>query len=314
MELSDITTFAAVARLGGITRAAKQLNTVQSNVTARVRALEDEIGVALFERHSRGVSLTAAGKRLLPYADRLSAITREAVLAARDDGVAKGPLSIGSMETTAAVRLPPILARFHALSPLVELSLRTAPTAELIQSVLDGELDGAFVAGPVEHPNVIVTRAFSEELVLITASRWNTLAELRETKRSTGISILVFRSGCTYRQKLEQILSEIGWPCGSRLEMGTLDGIVGCVAADMGVTLLPRAVAKRVNSRDSIKCHALKSEKRLVDTLFIRHANRHRSRALENFEQSIAATDEHRASSAPAAKNGRSKRLKTGGS
>jgi DNA-binding transcriptional LysR family regulator len=311
MELSDITTFAAVARLGGITRAAKQLNTVQSNVTARVRALEEEIGVALIERHSRGVSLTAAGKRLLPYADRLAAITREAVLAARDDGVAKGPLSIGSMETTAAVRLPPILARFHAVSPLVELSLRTAPTAELVQGVLDGELDGAFVAGPVEHPDVSVTRAFSEELVLITASRWRNLAELREARKSAGISILVFRSGCTYRQKLEQILAEIGWPCGARLEMGTLDGIVGCVAADMGVTLLPRAVAERVNLRDSIKCHALESDRRLVDTLFIRHAHRHRSRALESFEQCIGSRDDQQATSATTAKPSRSRRSKS---
>ena len=115
MELSDIATFAAVARHGGITRAAAALNTVQSNVTARVQALELELGVALFDRHSRGVSLTAAGRRLLPYAERLASISREAVMAARDDGVAKGPLAIGSMETTAAVRLPPMLARLQAL-------------------------------------------------------------------------------------------------------------------------------------------------------------------------------------------------------
>ncbi|MCJ9706133.1 LysR family transcriptional regulator, partial [Bradyrhizobium sp. SHOUNA76] len=62
MELNDIRTFAAVARTGGITRAAEELNTVQSNVTQRVKALEAEIGTALFERHSRGMTLTGAGK------------------------------------------------------------------------------------------------------------------------------------------------------------------------------------------------------------------------------------------------------------
>ena len=103
MELSDIQTFAAVARTGGITRAAEELNTVQSNVTQRVKALEAEIGTPLFERHSRGMTLTGAGKRLLPYAQRMAALSREAVLAARDDGEPKGPLAIGSMETTAAV-------------------------------------------------------------------------------------------------------------------------------------------------------------------------------------------------------------------
>ena len=86
MELTDLVTFSTVARIGGITRAADELNTVQSNVTQRVKALEAEIGTALFERHSRGMTLTGAGRRLLPYAQRMAALSREAVLAARDDG------------------------------------------------------------------------------------------------------------------------------------------------------------------------------------------------------------------------------------
>ena len=110
---------------GGITRAADELNTVQSNVTQRVKALEAEIGTALFERHSRGMTLTGAGRRLLPYAQRMAALSREALLAARDDGEPKGPLAIGSMETTAAVRLPSLLAEFHRRFPQVRLSLRT---------------------------------------------------------------------------------------------------------------------------------------------------------------------------------------------
>ena len=75
MELSDLLTFSVVARLGGITRAADELNTVQSNVTQRVKALEAEIGTALFERHSRGMTLTGAGRRLLPYAQRMAALS-----------------------------------------------------------------------------------------------------------------------------------------------------------------------------------------------------------------------------------------------
>jgi DNA-binding transcriptional LysR family regulator len=297
MELSDLAIFAAVAKCGGITRAAAQVHTVQSNVTARVQALQEEIGVALFERHSRGVTLTAAGKRLLPYAERLASMSREAILAARDDGIPKGPLAIGSMETTAAVRLPPILARFHQDYPLVDLSLQTAPTAALVQSVLDGRLDGAFVAGPIEHPDLVAIRAFSEELVLITASRWKRLSALQQAKRATGLTILVFRTGCTYRQKLEQILNEMGWPCGSRLEMGTLDGIIGCVAADMGVTLLPRAVSERTNLKGSIRIHTLKTPQRRVDTLFIRHARRHCSRALECLLGRVTAIGQPRAGS-----------------
>src|SRR6202048_5096934 len=123
MELSDLTTFATVARTGGITRAADEPHPVQSNVTQRVKALEAEIGTALFERHSRGMTLTGAGRRLLPYAQRMAALSREAILAARDDGEPKGPLSIGSMETTAAVRLPSLLPEFYRRYPAGRLSL-----------------------------------------------------------------------------------------------------------------------------------------------------------------------------------------------
>jgi LysR family transcriptional regulator, cell division regulator len=302
MELSDLTVFAAVARCRGITRAAGELNTVQSNVTARVQALEAEIGLPLFERHNRGVRLTDAGKRLLPYAERLAVMSREAILAARDDGCPKGPLLIGSMETTAAVRLPPVLARFHRKFPQVALSLQTGPTAALTQDVVNGVLDGAFVAGPISHPDLHTTRAFREELVLITAARWQTLEALKEAKRTAGISILVFRTGCSYRQRLEQILADMGWPCAARLELGTLDGIIGCVSADMGVTLLPRAIADRADFRSGIRAHTLAHPQCNVDTLFVRHAGRRTTSALESLVTCLtdaAADDVARSKAVP---------------
>ena len=283
MELTDLKTFAAVARCGGITRAAGELNTVQSNVTNRIRALETEIGTPLFERHARGMTLTDAGRRLLPYADRLNALSNEALAAARDDGVAKGPLAIGSMETTAAVRLPPLLAQFHQRHPEVQLSLRTGPTALLAEAVIANALDGAFVAGPIDHPDLMSTVAFNEELVLLTARRWKTLAALRAGTPASGPTILVFRTGCSYRQRLEQLMSELGWPTAARLEFGTLDGIIGCVAADMGVTLLPRAVAERSDQAGMVRMHTLNGPHRRVETLFIRRRAAHEGTALRSF-------------------------------
>src|SRR5882724_10323459 len=280
MELSDLVTFSTVARLGGITRAADELNTVQSNVTQRVKALEAEIGTALFERHSRGMTLTGAGRRLLPYAQRMAALSREAVLAARDDGEPKGPLAIGSMETTAGVRLPTLLADFHRRFPAVRLSLRTATTADLVAGVLDGSFDGAFVAGPIEHADLTSTVAFREELVLVTARHIKSLAELRAATPESGPTALVFRTGCTYRQRLEQILAEFGWPSATRFELGTLDGMIGCVAADMGVTLLPRAVVGR---NETVNVHTLGALQSRVNTLFITPRGAHQYSALQGF-------------------------------
>src|SRR5438445_6090926 len=110
------------------------------------------------------MTLTGAGRRLLPYALRMAVLAREAVLAARDDGEPKGPLSIGSMETTAAVRLPSLLAEFHKRFPAVRLTLRTSTTADLVAAVLDGTLDGAFVAGPVEYAHLSYTFALRAQL------------------------------------------------------------------------------------------------------------------------------------------------------
>lgn len=292
MELSDLQTFAAVARTGGITRAAEELNTVQSNVTQRVKALEAEIGTALFERHSRGMTLTGAGKRLLPYAQRMAALSREALLAARDDGAPKGPLAIGSMETTAAVRLPPLLADFHRRFPAVRLSLRTAPTADLVTGVLEGSLDGAFVAGPITHADLIATSAFREELVLVSARRWASMAELRAGTPESGPTALVFRTGCTYRQRLEQVFVEFGWPSAARFELGTLDGMIGCVAADMGVTLLPRAVVERSAMNGSIAIHSLSAAHARVETLFIHRRAGHQTSALSGFADCLKKDDD----------------------
>lgn len=292
VELTDLLTFSTVARLGGITRAADELNTVQSNVTQRVKALEAEIGTALFERHSRGMTLTGAGRRLLPYAQRMAAFSREAMLAARDDGEPKGPLSIGSMETTAAVRLPTLLAEFHRHFPAVRLTLRTAPTADLVAAVLDGALDGAFVAGPIEHAELSSTSAFREELVLVTARKWSSLASLRAGTPESGPTALVFRTGCTYRQRLEQVFSEFGWPSAARFELGTLDGMIGCVAADMGVTLLPRAVVERDHVNRDISIHPLAASQSRVDTLFIQRRSAHQYSALQGFVACLTKREE----------------------
>jgi DNA-binding transcriptional LysR family regulator len=283
MELSDLKVFSAVARCGGITRAASELNTVQSNVTTRIRALEAEIGVPLFERHARGMTLTAAGRRLLPYADRLASLSREALVAARDDGIPKGTLTIGSMETAAAVRLPPLLTRFHQSYPAVQLHLKTGPTAALIADVLNATLDGAFVAGPIEHPDLEEVPAFIEELVLVTAQRWLSLAELQAETRASGPSILVFRTGCSYRQRLEQVLSELGWPRAARLELGTLDGIIGCVAADMGITMLPRVVVEQSAQSVNVRVHEVDRPATRAPTLFIRRREAHEDAALRCF-------------------------------
>lgn len=283
MDVLGLKTFAAVARYKGITGAAQQLHTVQSNVTQRVRALEAELGVPLFSRHSRGMELTRAGQRLLPYADRVAALIEEAQAATRGEDEAPAALTVGSMETTAALRLPKLFARYRQHHPRVAISLQTGPTADLVEAVLARRLDGAFVAGPVDSRELLAKVAFREELVLVTAASWTRANDLGR-RFEAGAAAIMFRTGCSYRQRFEQLLSERGWPHFTRLEMGTLEGILGCVAAEVGVALLPRGVVEGSSNAAALRCHAPK-EKRLstAQTLFVRRRDEAPGAAMAQF-------------------------------
>jgi DNA-binding transcriptional LysR family regulator len=280
MDAADLRVFEAVARLGGMNRAAGELNTVQSNVTARIRALEEELGAALFRRHSRGVALTDAGRRLLPYAMRILRLFDEAERAVEDDGAPKGPLTIGSLETTAAQRLSPVIAAFGTRYPSVNLVLKTGTNASLVDAVLRFQMEGAFVCGPVNHFDLTHEAIFTEELVLATAARFK---HFEDVIGNGDFKILVKGPGCSYRQRLEDLLARRGIIGFSRLEFGTLEAIIGCVSAGLGVTLLPRSVLESASRSNRVALHSLPAAETRVETLFIQRRDVPASSALRAF-------------------------------
>jgi LysR family transcriptional regulator, cell division regulator len=280
MDARDLRVFEAVARLGGMGRAAEELHTVQSNVTARIRNLEQQLGVPLFERRARGVEPTPAGRRLLPYALQIARLLEEARRAALDDGTPMGPLTIGTLETTAAFRLAPMLTNFVRAYPKVDFVLRPGTTCELVDQVLDRRLEGAFVCGPVAHPELESEAVFSEELVLFTALGVGAIEDLA---KQGDVRIVVLRQGCSYRQRLEEVLARHGVPVPRVLEFGTLDAVFGCVAAGLGVTMLPRALIGPVCREEQVAIHSLPQRDAVVETVFVRRRDGYVSSALAAF-------------------------------
>jgi DNA-binding transcriptional LysR family regulator len=280
MDAADLKVFEAVLRLGGMGRAAAELNTVQSNVTARIRRLEEELGTPLFRRLPRGVAPTPAAERLLPYARRLARLLEDARRAALDDGTPQGALVLGSLETTAALRLSPALTAFAAAHPAVDLTLRTGTTCELLQAVLDQRVEGAFVCGPVAHPELEAEPVFTEELALLTAPG---IGGPEALAAQPDLRIVVLRLGCSYRQRLEELLARRGIPAPRVLEFGTLEAIFGCVAAGLGITLLPRALVGPVWQAGRVAVHALPPREARVQTVFIRRRDAYRSAAAAAF-------------------------------
>ncbi|MBR9971919.1 LysR family transcriptional regulator [Magnetospirillum sulfuroxidans] len=275
MDSAALRIFRAVARSGSVVAAAELVHSVPSNISARIRKLEDEIGTGLFVREPRGMRLTPAGAVLLDYAERILALADEAK-AAVDEIVGEGGiLRLGSMESTAAVRLPPILAGFAAAHPKVRLSLSTGTSESVVQAILDRHADLAFVGGPVRHDRILGEAVFVEELVLAVP------VGIASVEQANTHSMLVFRSGCAYRARTENWLRRRGEPPRHVMEFGTLDGLLGCVAAGMGVTLLPRTVVERPHLAGQIAALAIADSR--VETWLIRHRDSVPSRAMGDF-------------------------------
>jgi DNA-binding transcriptional LysR family regulator len=300
MDIHDLTVFAAAARLGSVTKAARALSTVQSNVTTRIRLLETELKVQLFDRSHRGITLTEKGRQLLPYAQQMLSLVENARAAVADSQDVRGTLHIGSLQSTASARLPDVLRAYAARHAQVDIAVETGTSAELVAKVLESRLDGAFVSGVEDHPDLDVIGSFVEELVIIAPAPYRTVAAY--LKRSTLPKLLVFKAGCHYRQRLERYLGGEGVAVLNPMEFGTIDGIIGCVAAGLGISMLPRSVVARSSRRREVSVHELAKPHRYVETQFVTHTAQVRSLALTRLIDVIAA---ERATDRPA---GRSRR------
>lgn len=242
MDLAALTIFRAVVRENGVTRAAEKLNRVQSNVTMRIKQLEQQLGVELFARDGRRLVLTPAGRALLPYAERLLALADEARHAVREDRP-RGRFALGAMESAAATRLPRVLAAYHQRWPEVELELSTGTTGALIHRVREFEIDAALVATPPDAS--VLTDAFDcvpvfeEELVMVTPRGHRAIHHANDVALST---LVAFERGCAYRSYIERWYAEHDIRPARVLELGSYHAIVACVAAGAGVAVAPRSV------------------------------------------------------------------------
>ena len=150
MDFADLQVFRAVADEGGVTHAARRLHRVQSSVTMRIRHLEASLGTPLFIRERRRMVLSPAGVLFRGYVDRLLALGDEARAAAASR-TPQGVLRLGTLESTAASRLPPLLSRYHQAHAGVRIELSTGTTDALVEAVLQRRVDAAFVAEAPRH-------------------------------------------------------------------------------------------------------------------------------------------------------------------
>nr|WP_281439415.1 LysR family transcriptional regulator [Pseudomonas moorei] len=253
VEFSQLRIFQAVAEEESITRAAERLHRVPSNLSTRLKQLEEQLGVELFLRERQRLQLSPAGKVLLDYTTKLFALHDEAH-AAVQGGQPAGDFVLGTMYSTAAIHLPALLARYHRTYPAVNLQVQSGPSGELLEGLLTGRLDAALVDGPPELAGLDGVLLCEERLVLISEADHPPVLSARDVE---GRSVFTFRQGCSYRMRLEAWFSHDHAAMGRAMEIESYPGMLACVIAGSGVALMSESMLASLPGRESVAVHPL---------------------------------------------------------
>lgn len=263
LNLRALEIFRAVAIEGSVSKAAAKLNRVQSNISTRIKQLEQQLEKTLFLRHNRGLSLTPDGQLLLAYTERflqLSMETSEALKVGKPGGVFR----IGAMESTAASRLPAILSRYHELYPDVQIELETDTAGGLMDRLQNYDIEIAFAAEPVSFDWVSTQPVFEEKLILVAPQSF---PPLENTSEISGRTVVAFEAGCAYRRYLEQWLLEAGIVPGSIMAVSSYLAILACVSAGAGCAVVPQSVLDIISTNGQFQRYSLPDNVSLITTM-----------------------------------------------
>ena len=268
-DLRSLEIFRAVATEGSVSKAAIKLNRVQSNISTRIKQLERQLDKSLFLRHNRGLTLTPDGDLLLSYAERLLQLSMEAS-EALNGGKPSGVFRIGTMESTAAARLPEILSRYHELYPDVQIVLETGTAGGLMDRLLNYDIEIAFVAEPVSFDRVSTQPVFEEQLILVAPKSFPPIENARDI---SGKTVVGFEAGCAYRRYLDDWLLEAGIVPGSVMAVSSYLAIFACVSAGTGYAVVPQSVLDIVSIKGQFQRYSLPENLSRIKTLLAWHSD-----------------------------------------
>ncbi|MCB0195870.1 MAG: LysR family transcriptional regulator [Anaerolineae bacterium] len=240
METRQLTTFRAVAQTLSFSRAANQLNYAQSTVSSQIQSLEEELGVALFDRLGKSIVLTDAGQRLFGYAEKILNLTDEALAIVSNADTLTGSLTISAPETLCTYRLPKVLRQFRRQYPKVQISFHPEFDLDVKRRLQEGHADVAFtMSEPFQKPGLNVEPLVREPLLIVAypehplaQAESVTFADLHEE------SFLLTEAACNYRRLFERALNAAGITA-QPMEFHSVEAIKQCVMAGIGLSLLP---------------------------------------------------------------------------
>ena len=246
MLVEQIESFLEIARHGSLSRAAEASFVNQPTLTARLQALERELGEQLFVRTGRGMRLNDFGRVFLPHAERaLRALRagREAVSGVRS--AAAGRLVLGAAPAVSTYALPDILQRFASEHPRVEIAVRTGHSEDVLTMVLNDEVHLGLMRA-IAHPDVQTWPFYQEELVLVVAPR-HPFAGRRSIKASalSGEQLILFDRTSSYYDLTQALFLSAGVTPRGVMELDNIEAAKRMVERRLGVALIPKSAAAR---------------------------------------------------------------------
>jgi len=233
LRLSQLEMFCAVVETGTVVAASRKLNCVASNVTTRLRELEQLLGQELFAREKNRLLLTPEGRLFHQQAKAVVDQARQ-LTDLFSEGTPKGVLTLGALDVALKKYLPDRVPRFLTSAPGVEIRLLIRPTDTLERMLVDGEIDLALTDGPIEHPMIGSAFAFREGLAIVLPNGQDVLRP--------GQAVFLFNTDCLYRRYFEAWLEQGGVGGGLIHTIESYDVILACVEAGLGISCIPQSV------------------------------------------------------------------------
>ncbi|MBI5569144.1 MAG: LysR family transcriptional regulator [Desulfomonile tiedjei] len=251
MEIRHLRTFLTVAKLLSFNKAAERLHYAQSSISAQIQALEEELGVQLFDRLGRRILLTDAGERLIPYAEKIIDLADETRVEIGGGPAPEGSLTIRLPESLGVHRLPSVVYEFSVRFPSIRLNLINCAHESLQKELRNGAIDLAFLLAESFHAADVEVQALGAESLVLVAAPSNPLTrkKLVRTRDLAGETLLLSKVDCSYRRLFERILAQEGIPLEATRSFHSVAFLKQCVMAGSGITILPEvAVSEEIET------------------------------------------------------------------
>jgi DNA-binding transcriptional LysR family regulator len=248
--LPDLLIFLEVARSGSISKAARRLHTVQTNVSARMQKLEAVLGSKLLTRTARGINLTTAGETLLPVARRLDSLLGDlGQVFPKSRSRSPALIRIGSLETFAATHLAGLIASYHPIDPQPEFAITIGSSRSLVHMLQEDKLDIAFVSHPASVESLRTELTFQEELVLFAPKDGGYKINPRRLLVNSHLPLIVQRQACSYSERFLSYSADHDLRVPRTLEAGSIEALLGLVEQGLGFAIAPRSLISGTTRR-----------------------------------------------------------------